>query len=113
MKNKFVKYILSVAVASCMTGCFDLDHEEFYNIDADGFPKSEAELDASIVGVYNTLADSYIQSGMDNCGAILNMLPTDEMNTSWEHTWRHRIDSYGRQMIVQLRKMFISNIKEG
>ena len=39
MKNKFVKYILSVAVASCMTGCFDLDHEEFYNIDADGFPK--------------------------------------------------------------------------
>ena len=49
-------------------------------------PKSEAELDASIVGVYNTLADSYIQSGMDNCGAILNMLPTDEMNTSWEHT---------------------------
>ena len=38
MKNKFVKYILSVAVASCMTGCFDLDHEEFYNIDADGFP---------------------------------------------------------------------------
>ena len=35
MKNKFVKYILSVAVASCMTGCFDLDHEEFYNIDAD------------------------------------------------------------------------------
>ena len=54
MKNKFVKYILSVAVASCMTGCFDLDHEEFYNIDADGFPKSEAELDASIVGVYNT-----------------------------------------------------------
>ena len=36
MKNKFVKYILSVAVASCMTGCFDLDHEEFYNIDADG-----------------------------------------------------------------------------
>ena len=90
MKNKFVKYILSVAVASCMTGCFDLDHEEFYNIDADGFPKSEAELDASIVGVYNTLADSYIQSGMDNCGAILNMLPTDEMNTSWEHTWRHR-----------------------
>lgn len=90
MKNKFVKYILSVAVASCMTGCFDLDHEEFYNIDADGFPKSEAELDASIVGVYNTLADSYIQSGMDNYGAILNMLPTDEMNTSWEHTWRQQ-----------------------
>ena len=101
MKNKFVKYILSVAVASCMTGCFDLDHEEFYNIDADGFPKSEAELDASIVGVYNTLADSYIQSGMDNCGAILNILGGS------------RIDSYGRQMIVQLRKMFISNIKEG
>ena len=41
-------------------------------------------------GVYNTLADSYIQSGMDNCGAILNMLPTDEMNTSWEHTWRQQ-----------------------
>ena len=30
MKNKFIKYILSVAVASCLTGCFDLDHEEFY-----------------------------------------------------------------------------------
>ena len=27
---------------------------------------------------------------MDNCGAILNMLPTDEMNTSWEHTWRQQ-----------------------
>lgn len=90
MKNKFIKYMASIALASCLAGCFDLDHEEFYNIDAEGFPTTEAELDASIIGVYNTLADSYIQTGMDNCGAVLNMLPTDEMNTSWEHTWRQQ-----------------------
>ena len=38
-------------------------------------------------------------------------------NLSLIHIWNilggSRIDSYGRQMIVQLRKMFISNIKEG
>lgn len=82
--------VLLVGGLCLLSGCLDLNHEEFSNISSDDFPKSEADYDASLIGVYNTLSNSYVQSGMDNCGAVLNMLPTDELCTAWEHTWRQQ-----------------------
>lgn len=87
MNRIYFKFI-SVFVAGCLvTGCYDLEYENFSKINSENFPQGEADLHAATVGVYHTLGQSYIQVFLDRSGFVLNTLSTDELNTSWGHVW--------------------------
>lgn len=75
-----------IMVLLAMTACTDLDYENYSQINSDDFPQTEDDLDASAVGVYNTLCNSFIMKWMNNAGIILEELTTDEMNTAWGGT---------------------------
>lgn len=84
------KYLKQICVAcSCLflSSCFDLEYENFNKIGSEGFPESEADLDAAMIGVYHTLGKSFVMVNLDNSGWTLNELSTDELNTGWSGGW--------------------------
>lgn len=88
MKKTFLNFI-SILISGCLfTGCFDLDYENYNKINSENFPKSEADLHAATIGVYNTLGNSFIMQWLNNAGWTLNTLTTDELNTSWGNPWQ-------------------------
>lgn len=70
-----------------LSGCFDLEYENFSKISSENFPKTEDDLEAATVGVYHSLGKSFIPQALDYAGWTLNELCTDELNTSWGHVW--------------------------
>lgn len=88
MKKKFRKIVVMFVAMLAMNGCTDLDYENYSQINSENFPKTEEDLEASVVGVYNTLCNSFVMEWMNNAGLILNELTTDEMNTGWGSKWQ-------------------------
>jgi hypothetical protein len=88
MKNFLYKTCFILSVLVVVSGCFDLEHEEFGKISSDNFPVTQADLQTAAVGVYNMLGDSYIRHNLDYAGITLNTLCTDEMNTGWGNSWQ-------------------------
>ncbi|MEB2774675.1 RagB/SusD family nutrient uptake outer membrane protein [Algoriphagus sp. D3-2-R+10] len=86
-KKIYSKIICLLTAGSLLTGCFDLEYENFNKINSENFPQSEADLHAATIGVYHSLGNSFVMRFMDNSGFILNTLSTDEMNTAWGHGW--------------------------
>lgn len=78
---------LIMLFCSC-TNSFDLDYENYNKINSENFPKSEADLEAATIGVYNTLGNTFIMQWLNNAGWTLNTLTTDELNTSWGNPWQ-------------------------
>ena len=89
-KAKYLNPICIIGSCLLLTGCFDLEYENFGKIPSEGYPQSEADLEAATIGVYHTLGKSYIMTYLDNSGWALNELPTDEMNTGWGDPWQLR-----------------------
>lgn len=88
MKKIFLK-LAYIFISGCLfTGCFDLDYENYNKINSENFPKTEADLHAATIGVYNTLGNSFIMQWLNNSGWTLNTLTTDELNTSWGNVWQ-------------------------
>lgn len=88
MKKIFIKYTIVIILATFGTSCVDLDYENYNNINSENFPQTEADLHAATIGVYNTLGNSFIMVWPNNSGWTLSTLTTDELNTSWGHTWQ-------------------------
>lgn len=87
--KKILRKIAAVIIAILsLTACTDLDYENFSQINSENFPQTEEDLDASVVGVYNTLCNSFIKKWLNYSGIILAELTTDEMNTGWGGTWQ-------------------------
>lgn len=82
------KYIFYLVIATLLSSCFDLEHEEFGSISSGNFPSSPADLEAAAIGVYKNLGESYIARNLDYAGLTLNELCTDEMNTAWTGNWQ-------------------------
>lgn len=87
IKNKYAKQLCVACSCLFLTSCFDLEYENFSKIPSDGYPQSEADLDAATIGVYHTLGKSFIMTYLDHSGWTLNELPTDELNTGWGGAW--------------------------
>lgn len=84
MKKIIKKTIASVMLAASMcVSCTDLSYENYTYIDSESFPQSAADLYASLIGVYNTLGNSFMGTWMNYTGLIAQELPTDELNTGW------------------------------
>ena len=88
MNKIYTKIIAIIFLGSVMTGCFDLEYENYSKIGSESFPKSEADLEAATIGVYHTLGKSFIMAYLNDCGWTLNTLCTDELNTSWGNLWQ-------------------------
>lgn len=88
MKNITKKILGAVCISVIMTGCTDLSYENFSQINSENFPASEGDLEASAIGVYNTLANSLVMQWLNNAGWTYSELPTDELNTGWGGTWQ-------------------------
>ena len=88
MKNITKKILGAVCISVIMTGCTDLSYENFSQINSENFPVSESDLEASAIGVYNTLANSLVMQWLNNAGWTYSELPTDELNTGWGGTWQ-------------------------
>lgn len=88
MKKIYAKFVCIVMSGLLFTNCFDLDYENYNKINSVNFPKSEADLQAATIGVYNTLGNSFIMQWLNNAGWTLNTLTTDELNTSWGNPWQ-------------------------
>lgn len=88
MKKIFTKIIATLFLGSVMTGCFDLDYENYSKISSEDFPKSETDLEAATIGVYANLGQSVIAQYLNDAGWTLNTLCTDELNTSWGDPFR-------------------------
>ena len=87
--KKIYSKLAGIFFAGClMTSCIDLDYENYSNINSENFPVSESDLEASTVGVYNTLCNSFIMQWLNNADWTLNELTTDELNTSWGNPWQ-------------------------
>lgn len=82
------KYIFYLVIATLLSSCFDLEHEEFGSISSGNFPSSPADIEAAAIGVYKNLGESYIARNLDYAGLTLNELCTDEMNTAWTGNWQ-------------------------
>lgn len=82
------KYIFYLVIATLLSSCFDLEHEEFGSISSGNFPSTPADLEAAAIGVYKNLGESYIARNLDYAGLTLNELCTDEMNTAWTGNWQ-------------------------
>ena len=76
------------------TSCTDLDYENYTYIDSDNFPQSNEDLYSSLIGVYNTLGNSYIYQWLNNSGFIAQELSTDELNTGWTSNPWIKYDTY-------------------
>ena len=82
MKQIITKYFMALGLALTLTtSCTDLDYENYTYIDSDNFPQSNEDLYSSLIGVYNTLGNSYIYQWLNNSGFIAQELSTDELNT--------------------------------
>lgn len=88
MKKIYTKFICILISGCLFAGCFDLDYENYSKINSENFPKSEDDLHAAAIGVYNTLGKSFIMQWLNHAGWTLNTLTTDELNTSWGNPWQ-------------------------
>lgn len=87
--KKIYSKLAGIFFAGCLlTSCTDLDYENYSNINSENFPVNESDLEASTVGVYNTLSNSFIMQWLNNADWTLNELTTDELNTSWGNPWQ-------------------------
>lgn len=87
IKYKYAKHLCVACSCLFLTSCFDLEYENFSKIPSDGYPQSEADLDAATIGVYHTLGKSFVMDYLDHSGWTLSELPTDELNTGWGGAW--------------------------
>lgn len=80
----------STLLASVMAfnGCTKLENKNYGSLTPGSFPKTEAELKASVVAAYYAIPEGYIDGFWNNRpGYILSELPTDEMNTGFGSPW--------------------------
>lgn len=95
MKQIITKYFMALGLALTLTtSCTDLDYENYTYIDSDNFPQSNEDLYSSLIGVYNTLGNSYIYQWLNNSGFIAQELSTDELNTGWTSNPWIKYDTY-------------------
>ena len=83
-----------IVAASLLTGCTDLSYENYTYIDSESFPQSAEDLYSSLIGVYNTLGNSYVYQWLNNAGFIAQELCTDELNTGWTSNPWIKYDTY-------------------
>lgn len=86
MKSRIL--LLKAAVAAILTSgisvaCTDLEYENYTYLDYESFPKSDEDLYNALIGVYNTVGNSFVYQWLNNAGLIAQSLPTDELNTGW------------------------------
>jgi hypothetical protein len=87
--KKIFRSIIGITVLSLsMTGCTDLDYENYSQINSENFPATERDLEAATIGVYSTLANTMIMQWLNNAGWTYSELTTDELNTGWGGTWQ-------------------------
>ena len=76
--KKIFRSIIGITVLSLsMTGCTDLDYENYSQINSENFPATERDLEAATIGVYSTLANTMIMQWLNNAGWTYSELTTD------------------------------------
>lgn len=91
-KNIFKTFIWLLAIVFTLQACSEegLSPENYDKLTPDNFPQTDADIQASVTSIYNSLGVTWVHRYIDNSHLVVSTLCTDELISAWGGEWQKK-----------------------